>query len=283
MTRSISADLEAHFGSETTTIAMLWKVTRTDGTVLGFTNHDENITYNSVVYLAASGFIPSDVALKSDFSVSNHEIQGILDSNYIDEDDLLAGRYDYAEIEMMLINYTDVTDGVVMLPRGWLGQVQLKDGQFIAEVRGLSEKINKNIGQIYSPTCRAILGDSRCKVNLAPYTATVSVTSVTDKQNFKSSALTQANGYFTGGEVEFTSGNNNGLKMEVKAFQSTQITLALPMPYTVQSGDTFRVIAGCDKAFETCKTKFNNVINFRGEPHVPGQDAILETAGTFGS
>lgn len=107
------------------------------------------------------------------------------------------------------------------------------------------------------------------------------VNSVTSSLIFASNALTQAAGYFTGGEVRWLTGANAGLKREVKEFANKQIILALPMPYAIANGDTFNVLAGCDKLFATCKAKFNNVANFRGEPHIPGTDAILKTAGTF--
>lgn len=283
MTRSVGANLKAHFEGETTTIATLWKVTRKDATVLGFTNHDRDITYDSVTYMAATGFTPSEIALKDDFSVSNHDIESILDSSAITEADLLSGLYDFAEIEVMLINYKSIADGVVIISRGWTGQVKVKDSTFMAEVRGLSQKLNTTSGNIYSPLCRAVLGDTACGVTLASYTTSDAVDTVHSNLSFTATSLTQDPGYFTGGEVVWTSGNNDGLRMEIKEFLSAKVTLALPMPYTIAVSDTFNIIAGCDKTLATCKAKFNNIINFRGEPHVPGQDTILETAGTFSS
>jgi uncharacterized phage protein (TIGR02218 family) len=69
--------------------------------------------------------------------------------------------------------------------------------------------------------------------------------------------------------------------MEVKEFSSKQVVLALPMGKSIQVGDGFKIIAGCDKTHETCQAKFNNILNFRGEPYVPGVDALLTTAGTM--
>ena len=40
------------------------------------------------------------------------------------------------------------------------------------------------------------------------------------------------------------------------------------------AGNTVRVTAGCDKSLATCRDVFANVINFQGEPHVPGIDAL---------
>ena len=68
--------------------------------------------------------------------------------------------------------------------------------------------------------------------------------------------------------------------MEVKAFLGGQFTFVLPMPNAIAVGDTFKAIAGCDKTFSTCYTNFNNALNFRGEPYVPGMDKLLSTSST---
>lgn len=126
-----------------------------------------------------------------------------------------------------------------------------------------------------------MLGDSRCGVNLASFTTSTTVTAVTDNQTFSASSLTQDNGYFVAGEILWISGNNNGLRMEVKGFLNGEVTLALPMANSIQAGDGFDIIAGCDKSDSTCKNVFNNFINFRGFPDLPGQDKMFETSGTF--
>ena len=41
-------------------------------------------------------------------------------------------------------------------------------------------------------------------------------------------------------------------------------------------GDTFIVTAGCDKRFETCKTRFSNASNFRGFPAMPGNKFLTK-------
>ena len=134
---------------------------------------------------------------------------------------------------------------------------------------------------VFSPSCRAILGDNRCKVALSGFTIAATVDEVTNNQTFKASALSQAAGWFTGGEVIWTSGGNAGRRMEVKEFAGAQVVLALPMGKSIQVGDSFNIIAGCDKTRETCQSKFSNIINFRGEPDVPGTDKLLTTAGTL--
>jgi len=279
--RVISPQLEAHFEGGLTTLATCWKIIREDGLELGFTDHDQPLTFESVDYDSIAGFTPTTVESKSNMSVDNLDVEGQTFPSKITEADLLAGLYDYAEIEIFVVNYEDLTQGRLVVKRGKLGEVSISGQMFQAEVRGLTQYLSQTIGQVFSPSCRAILGDSRCKVALAGFTISATVTEVTNNQTFKASFLTQSAGWFTGGEVEWTSGNNDGRRMEVKEFASTQVVLALPMGKSIQVGDTFDIIAGCDKTRETCQSKFSNIINFRGEPDIPGIDKLLTTAGTL--
>lgn len=281
MTKTIGASLLAHFGATTTSLAYCWKITLTNGDALYFTSHDQDIVYAGHTYIASSGFVPTDIAQKDDFSVSNMDVIGFFNAGSITEPDIAAGLFDYAEIEIFIVNYDNIAQGRVLLKKGWVGELSYHKNSFTAEVRGVSQKLSQRLTQMYSPTCRADFGDTRCKKNAASFTSTASVTSFTDARQFKASALTQANSYFTNGVVTWTTGPNTGLTMEVRDFRSTEVWLTQSMPYSIAVGHQFSIVAGCDKVFSTCKDKFNNIVNFRGEPHVPGMDKILETSGTF--
>jgi uncharacterized phage protein (TIGR02218 family) len=281
MSNSISAGLAAHYASGTTTLAQGWKITRTDGAVYGFTNIDTSFVFNGVTYVASTGFTGTNIESKNDLSVDNLEVQAILDSASITEADLMAGLWDFASVEIFEVNYKDLTMSNRKIRKGKLGEVSIGRTQFNVELRGMTQQLQQTIGEVYSPSCQADLGDSRCGINLASYTVTGTVTSATSKSVFTDSSRAEAAEYFEGGKITWTSGLNNGLSMEVKTFSSGSFTLYLPMPYTVAVGDTYSVYPGCKKRYdEDCIGKFNNAISFRGYPHIPGLDKMMQVGGT---
>ncbi|MES2983902.1 MAG: DUF2163 domain-containing protein [Pseudomonadota bacterium] len=278
--QTIPNDLATHLAQEVTTLATCWSITRKDGVSYYFTEHDRDVVVEGQVYAAASGMSPSAVTSQSGLAVDNLEFAGMLSAEVILESDILSGRYDHAELSIFMVNYADPAMGKLHLKTGWLGEVTLQGGQFVAEMRGLSSRLQQTIGEVYTSTCRARLGDARCTVELAGYTVSGTVTAVEAAHAFSDSSKTQPNGYFSYGVVTFTSGANAGLSMEVREFSSSRFGLFLPMAYAIEVGDTFTAIAGCDKVFDTCIGRFGNAVNFRGEPHVPGTDKMLETTAT---
>lgn len=166
--KSISASLKSHLQGEVTTLATCWKITRSDGIILGFTDHDEDVTISSVLYEAATGFTPTTIQSNESLSVDNLETDGLIDSSTVTDGDLIAGLYDYADVEIFMVNYASVTSGLLLLKKGTLGEVTVKQDQFRAEVRSLSQKLQQTIGEVFSANCRADLGDARCGITLEP-------------------------------------------------------------------------------------------------------------------
>ena len=160
--------------SDLTTLATCWILTRTDDTVMRFTDHDVNIQITNTadgvegVYEAESGYTASSVSNNLDLSVDQLDVIGLLDSSGITEADIQAGLYDDAEIKIFMLNWQAPNDGIIKMRRGWLGEVKLTDGQFTAELRGMAQALQQTSGETYGPDCKATLGDSRCKVRVDP-------------------------------------------------------------------------------------------------------------------
>lgn len=149
--KSIGSALEAHLASEVTTLATCWKLTRRDGVVMGFTDHVTALTVGGVSYEASTGFLPGAVHSGSSLAVDRLEAEGVLSADAIVEDDVMAGKYDFAEVEVFAVNYADVSQGTLHIRTGWLGEVRLEGGRFYAEIRGLAQKLAQPVGALYSP------------------------------------------------------------------------------------------------------------------------------------
>jgi uncharacterized phage protein (TIGR02218 family) len=275
--KSISTALKAHLAQEVTSVCTCWKVTLKSGQVLGFTDHDENVSVGGATYVAASGYTASAVQTSNQLNVDQLELQGVLEADTINEADLLSGKWDYAVVEIFQVNWADTSQGALNLRTGRLGEVSIQRGEFRAELRGMMQQFTRNIGELYQPTCRAEFGDSRCKVNLAAITKTSTVATVDAGNRIVTlaSALGDPAGHYDYGKLTFTSGANNTLAMEIKSYVPETVALQLPMPFPIAVGDAVALVPGCQKRFiEDCKARFNNVVNFRGEPHLPGMDKI---------
>jgi uncharacterized phage protein (TIGR02218 family) len=274
--KTISAALAQHLAGEVTTLATCWQITRRDGVVLGFTDHVRDLEVDGLTYRAASGYTRTAIRGTADLAVDNLDVESVFSDDGITEEDLRAGRYDFAEVRMFLVNYADLGQGILKLRRGWLGEVTIRDGMYVAELRGMTQKLQMTVGEVYTPDCSADLGDTRCGVNLAALQESGTVSAVTSATIFEAS-LMQATGWYDGGELLWTSGANAGQTVAVRSWDAatSTLTLFLPALYAIQAGDAFTIRPGCDKTFATCQAKFDNAINFRGFPHVPGNDQVL--------
>lgn len=262
------------------TWAQCMRIERTDGEVIAMTELDRDVVFGGVTYEASTSFTPTTLDSTATLSVNNAETGGFLTVTGINKADIVAGLYDGADVYFLLVDYDALTK-VRDLGRGFLGEAEIKDNSYSIEYRSLAQKMQQNIGRNYAAECDAQLGDSRCGVTLASFTATESVTSVTSNQVFAATGLSQSDDYYNYGLVTFTSGLNDGIAREVKDYVDATgtITTFLPFPYAIAVSDTFEVYAGCDKRKTTCVSKFNNVINFRGHDMIPGQDQLNKFGG----
>jgi uncharacterized phage protein (TIGR02218 family) len=269
--------MQAHLDSGATTLCWCWKLVRGDGAVQGFTDHDRDLTFGDTAYQAASGFTASEVQSSLGLTVDNLTLAGALSAATLNEADLAAGLYDNAAIEIWRVNWADVAQRVLMRS-GTLGEVTRSGGAFAAEIRGLAQALNQPVGRAFGPLCDADLGDERCGLGITA--AAGAVVTAADARRFVVSGLDSfSSGDLTGGRLAFTGGANAGRSGEIKRHGAsggiTSIELWQAMSEAVVAGDGFSVTPGCDKQFSTCRARFANAANFRGFPHMPGNDAVL--------
>ena len=281
--RAIPPPLQAKLDSGVTTLCRCWTIRRQDGVTQGFTDHDEDIVIDGVTCRAGTGLSGTEATQKFGLAVDSSELTGALASDTLNEDDLAAGQYDAAETILWLVDWSEPSLRV-LIAKGTLGEVRRDGAAFTAELRGLSQTLAEETGRLYTAACSADLGDGRCGVDLsAPaFRGNGIVVTLSGTSSFSASGLDDfADGWFTAGKLTFTGGGYSGLSVEVKLHRkAATVTFDLwqAMARDIAPGDAFVVTAGCDKRFATCHDRFDNVVNFRGFPHIPGNDFVVRYA-----
>jgi len=377
--KSVSSPLRTHLAGAVTTLAACWQMVRVDGTVFAFTAHDADLVIGGVTYQSTVGFDTTAVVTTSAGQVDNLEVLGFLADDGITARDINNGLFNFSSVYLFVVNWVDLTQGICRLRRGWIGEItRMPNGAFHAELRGLVQALVQEFGNVYTPFCRADLGDTKCQVDIlsATYRRTGTVASATTAHAFVAEPLVypaglmgntaqisirnnvsagtamsvsdgvnvaamiwlfdtagitafsdinsqiiaaglnvtlsspaslvidivsntgvQGNiiktgdvanptalliqnftdGYLDGGTVTWITGNNAGSTIELKTYDpdTSTVTLWLGAGYPIQAGDTFYYYPGCDKRRDTCARKYNNIVNFRGEPDMPGVDQMI--------
>ena len=286
--KTLDPALQAHLDEGTTTLAWCWRIVRSDGVTFGFTDHDRPLAFDGTTFEPESGFTASELRSSSDLSVDAQDAEGVLRSDRITETDILEGRWDNAEVEVWRVNWSD-TSQRVLLRRGAIGQIRRGRLAFVAEVRSLAHVLGQTVGRTFQASCDAALGDARCGVDLEDpaYRGHGTITGLVGDRGFTAAGLDGfGSAWFALGTVEWTTGANVGRRMEVADHSVSGATVTIMMleaPVRQMAiSDTFIIRAGCDKRIETCRAKFANVANFRGFPHIPGQDAVIRYASRDG-
>ena len=277
----IPIGLASEYASRTSTLAYFLKLTRADGLTFGWTSVDIALVYAGVRY--EPGLTATTIALASGLAVNNFDLTILPDEEggTITRADLLTGLWDNGRFEFFEANYSDLSDGINTLLVGVTGQVSLGQGEFQTEMRGITQFLQHPIGIVTSKTCRALLGDSDCTVDLSGssgFTVGGTLTAVTSRQVVVDSSRTEADDWFAEGTFIPTSGANLGQNpRRIRVYAFGTFTFDLPFQYPFVVGDTYTAIVGCRKRLEDCRDKFDNVLNFQGEPHGRGIDVITST------
>ena len=273
------AALHTHLTTGTTTVCRCWAVTRRDGRRLGFTDHDRDLTFAGFAFRAATGMTASALQQATGLAGDNSEAAGALSDAAVTEADLLAGLYDGASVDIWRVNWNRVGERELLF-RGSLGEIRRGEGAFHAELRGLAESLNQPAGLVYQKACSAVLGDRRCRFDLGRpgFAATVTLTQSRDDRTFDMTELGEfPEGWFEKGTLRVETGAAAGLAAVIKSDRARtgglrRIELWQALRRDVVPGDRVRLEAGCDKRATTCRDKFENFRNFRGFPHIPGDD-----------
>lgn len=276
--RVLPKDLADHLACGATTLCRCWQLSRRDGVVMGFTDHDRDLEIDGVVFKASTGLDAAAIHQTTGLSVDNSQAVGALSDFGLDEADIRAGRYDSADVLAWLVNWQDSSQRILQF-RGSIGEIRRSGGVFEAELRGLSEALNQPKGRAYHRNCSAVLGDAACGFDVSEvgYFIDLAAETSTSRANFQFVDLSDFDErWFNKGVLTVLSGAGVGLSSIIRSDKFRDglrhIELWEELAVDVQPGDLIRLEAGCDKHPSTCRLKFHNFLNFRGFPNIPGED-----------
>jgi len=266
----------------TTTRARAWALVRRDGVVMGFTDHDRDLAFDGVVFRARTGMTARAIVQATGLAVDNTEAAGALSDDGLTEADILAGRLDGAALTIWEVDWAAPDDRSVVF-RGTLGEIARAGGAFRAELRGLTEPLSQGGGRVFGAVCPAVLGDKACGFDLATPGFSVETRVLEQQEAGTILDLPVLDdfeiGWFAQGRVVFLDGAAQGMagftRREESRSNARRLILWAAPGVAPAAGDRLRLEAGCDKRFETCRFKFANQQNFRGFPHIPGEDWLM--------
>ncbi|MCB1427238.1 MAG: DUF2163 domain-containing protein [Zhengella sp.] len=280
MTRFPQA-LSDHAAGEATTLCQCWRVRRADGTVLGFTDHDEALVFDGIAHRPRTGFSASEARQSLGLAADASEIEGALSDDEIREEDIEAGLYDNAAVETWLVNWSEPAQRA-LLRSTVIGRVTRRDGRFLAELQSLSASLDKPRSRVLRRACSAELGDRACGIDLAAegMTATVTVWQVVPPVSLSIQPTAGPVGWLVNGWLETNpqppaAQRRYRIRAHLAEGAGERLVLADQPQPALEAGDSVRLVAGCDKQFATCRDRFGNALNFRGFPHLPGNDAAF--------
>lgn len=260
------------FARPLTALAFLWRLERGDGVAIGFTSHDRDLVREDFTYRSAPGLMPSAVERSDGLEVGSVELGGALTSDALTEDDFRSGRWDGAGLWLYAADWEDADAALVLIARGELGAVELRDGAFSVALRGPVAMLDAPVVEVTSPECRAVLGDGRCRIDLAGRRTRAMVIAASDDVLTLGTSLGDTD--FAFGQLRWIDGPNAGLKTAIVANAETHVTVREAPAFAVTDPVAVEIVEGCDKRLATCAGRFANAINFQGEPHLPGDDLL---------
>lgn len=262
-----------------TTACLCWRLDRRDGVALGFTTHDRDLLIDGLAYRAAPGMLPSAVSVSDGLDADGVDVKGALTSDAITDADLRAGRWDGARLILFMTDWAKPGEQRLPVMRGLLGEISQTGAAFSAELNGSTAALDAPVVEQTSPTCRASLGDKRCRVDMAARTRRAHVAGWDGDRAIaldEPEPSADAYGY---GRLRWLSGRNAGLDGQIRASNGSNVSLREPPAFAVETGALLLLTEGCDRRLETCAGRFANAVNFRGEPHLPGIDLLTRYPG----
>lgn len=269
----------------------LWSITLQNGTELLYSGTDVAVTVNGKTYGLGPHFERERVSQRMGVSVDamrvsvvatdDHTINGVPILRAMAQD---AFRGAEVSVAWCLLDMANQPQGIVGGFSGTFGDVSAATrykSKFT--VRSKLSLLDTQVpSEVYQPGCKNRLFSGRCGVSEAAFTVAGTVASATaDRRQITSTSaavIAKPTGWAALGTLRFTGGPNNGQSRPVRVHTLSggiaTLEAIYPFPFMPLAGNSFQLLAGCDKTYNTCSTKFSNGARLRGEQFVPPPESI---------
>ena len=263
--------MRVFFDRELDNVATFWRVFRKDGVALGFTSHDRDLLLSGIHHRAAPGMASAAIKLTNALSGDSAEVEGALTHDAISKADLSAGLYDEAGIAIGAVDWETLDHEV--LYAGQIGQVEDDRHSFSAQLRSAKHILEQDLVPRTSPTCRAVFCGRGCSLSATRFTSWQTLVSLDVDTN--RIEIAQPIGLKAiDGRVRFLDGPQTGMVFGVTNVEGNWLTLDRALSPKTPVGIMLELLEGCDHTLATCANRFDNAVNFRGEPFLPGNDLL---------
>ena len=278
--RNLPTDFKTHLETKCTTLCYCAAIIRDDGFTIGFSEHDRDLEFEEIVFKSNNGCDLTSFMQTSGANYDTGELIGVLRDDGITSEDILNGKYENAKLSIWRVNWNN-PEQRVLLKYGSLGNLSKTAMGLQLEFLGLTAPLDQTIGRLYQRDCDACLGDDRCKVDVSQVEYQIQASIIeNDETSLKLSILLEfpAN-WFANGVLRFLDGSARDIERRIVNIRNTNdattVQLSEKLPTYDLTGSSVLLTAGCDKSLQSCREKFSNLHNFRGFPHMPGNDFII--------
>ena len=250
------------------TEAYFMQIVTKAGRKFGLTSLDHDIVIAGDNYISAGGIEPTASNRQIGGSIDSGNIKVLINNPVLTPEIMRSGVLEDAAVTIVILDWlaaTGIDDGIVVIS-GIVGEISETDTSFSFEILSTSHRLNKGLTYTASPVCPFEFGGVNCGLNLSTTPTVLRRTGIilSAVNTFSPIAgeyttlnvdpgITSIPSEFSGGTLTYTSGDNLGLTVRL-LFTDTGFILRVPITYISlpQNGDTFEIVANCNKTKEAC-------------------------------
>lgn len=256
--------------------ARVARITRLDGVVLRIAEAEASITVGAETFTPLPGCSIGSVKHIINGEMPSSQIDFAHSSGgVIDTAKLNAGAWDAATVQIYIIDRRNITTLGDPLFTGTIQPVTIDPmgGRGSFDLRGLAAQAS-TVTQNYQAMCRIDLFSPLCQLSGPSFAVSATIATIVDRFTVTVTGPSNPTGWFNQGIGDAA----NGFKFEIADWVLSTLTLRTYLPICIARfsvGLGLTLYPGCDKTAATCKTKFNNKINFQGEDHFLGVNSTV--------